>query len=308
MIQIKKILFPADFSRCANQAFSHAIYLAKKHRAELHIMHVITSFEAYPYISPNEFPNREEIDEILNRNASMLINKLVDKDITGLKNIKRTIKRGISEAPVILDYLKDNDIDLIVMGTHGRRGLNSLFLGSTTEEVVRLSHCPVITIRELKEPITIESPKRILVPIDFSDHSLKALEYAKEIAEIFDSRLQLLHVIEETFHPAFSLSGKSSVFDLIPDIEEKTRNKMKQIAKEAKGPKVDYNIYINGGRVASNIIRFAENKSSNLIIISTHGLTGIEHLVMGSVTEKVIRFANCPVFTIKSFGKHLVLS
>ena len=87
---------------------------------------------------------------------------------TEMKIVKRH-ERGIAPAPVILDYAEKNEIDLIVMGTHGRRGLKHLLLGSVAEEVVRLSASPVLTIHEQKEPIPFTSTmERILVPVDFS--------------------------------------------------------------------------------------------------------------------------------------------
>ncbi len=79
--------------------------------------------------------------------------------------------RGFSTAPAILEYAKHNDIDLIVMGTHGRRGLGHLFLGSVAEEVVRLSSVPVLTVRERETPKPFEKMRRLLVPLDFSQHA-----------------------------------------------------------------------------------------------------------------------------------------
>jgi len=191
------------------------------------------------------------------------------------------------------------------MGTHGRRGIEHLLLGSAAEEVVRLADCPVFTIRESKEIKPIKLFERILVPIDFSDHSKKALAYAKEIADSYDANLQLLHVIEDTIHPAYSLSGKSSIFDLVPGIEEDSRRKMEEMVLEAGMAKEKTEQIVIGGQAANDIIEFAKDNTSDLVVIATHGLSGIEHLLLGSVTEKVVRMAPCPVFTVKSFGKDL---
>ena len=199
-----------------------------------------------------------------------------------------------------------NNIDLIVMGTHGRRGLGHLLLGSTAEEVVRLSKCPVFTIKELKEAKPVMHLNNILIPVDFSDHSKIALSHASEIAQSYKAQLQILHIIEETMHPAFSLSGKSSIFDLIPGIEDDCRKRTEKMVNETVPPQVKYDVHIKGGSAASDIIRFAKENSTDLIVIATHGLTGLEHMLLGSVTEKVVRMAHCPVFTVKSFGKDLI--
>ncbi len=107
-------------------------------------------------------------------------------------------------------------------------------------------------------------------------------------------------------HPAFSISGKSSIFDLIPGIEDDSRKRTTKMLNEVVSNKVKSNIYIKGGRAASDIIKFAKENSTDLIVIATHGLTGLEHMLLGSVTEKVVRMAHCPVFTVKAFGKNLV--
>ena len=111
----------------------------------------------------------------------------------------------------------------------------------------------------------------------------------------------MLHVIEEPVHPALSLGGKSSIFDIVPHLKTDCKKRI-----ETEGPEVESEIFIIEGTASSDILRFANETNSDLIVIATHGLTGIEHLLMGSVTEKVVRMASCPVFTIKSFGKQLV--
>ena len=131
---------------------------------------------------------------------------------------------------------------------------------------------------------------------------------AKAIAAEYDARLQLLHVIEETVHPSYYIVGKSSIFDIIPDIQEKTRDALQNLIKDTPGPDVEVAFHVAEGQAATEIIKFAKNHNSDMIVISTHGLTGLEHLLVGSVAEKVVRSADCPVFTVKPFGKSLSIS
>lgn len=307
MIKINKILFPTDFSRCAEQAFTHAIYLAEKYRSEIHILNVNTLFKDYPEFISN-ISSANDIRKMAEDSIYKQINKLID-DVT-LKNIDfiKCQKRGVSAATTILEYSHDNDIDLIVMGTHGRRGLGHLLLGSVAEEVVRFSTCPVFTIREEEEPKPIEEFTNILVPIDFSDHSKNSIKYAKEIANLSNSKLQLLHVIEDTIPVPCSLVEKSSIYDFIPDIEDKIEECMENVFNETNGPNVKHDNYIINGHAAKDILKFAKTHDTDLIVIAVHGLTGIEHLLIGSVAEKVVRMAPCPIFTTKSFGKTLISS
>lgn len=306
MLQIKKILYPTDFSRCAQQALDHALYLAEQYNAELHMLHAIVLHEEDPHNPAHHFPNVEDVHKRLKELAHERMSEAVEPHAKDGLNVKLVQERGISSASVILDYAKEQGVDLVVMGTHGRRGLGHLFLGSVAEEVVRLAGCPVLTIRERKEPMPVEAIERLLVPLDFSEHARAALRHAREIAATYGARLQLLHVVEETVHPAFYVTGETSIFKLIPDIREKSEAAMKNMFNEVGGAEVEFDLHVVEGRAARDIVKFAGKNGADLIVIATHGLTGIEHLLLGSVTEKVVRQAPCPVFTVKSFGKSLV--
>lgn len=308
MIKIRRILFPTDFSRCANQALAHAIYLASKYQAELHVLHGIVLHYDDSSLATNIIRGREKFFnqvEIFTRDR--MSDDLTNFDIKGL-SVKLVQKRGISAAPVILDYTIENNIDLIVMGTHGRRGLGHLFLGGVTEEVVRHARCPVFTIREQKNPIDIHALKRILVPADFSDHCKSALIHAKEIADTYDAKIELLHVYEERVYPPFFASDKVSMFEFQPDLKSKIRKSLIKFFKETVGQEEEVRVKVLEGHAARDIVRYADKKNTDLIVIATHGLTGIKHLLVGSVTEKVVRMASCPVFVVRTFGKSLIQS
>ncbi len=306
MKKLKKILFPTDFSRCANQALAHALDLAKKYHAELHMFHGIVLHAEDPHNPLHHIPDVAEIHKTLKDTATEQMDSIIRSYHAEDFDIVKVQDRGIAAAPVILEYAKDNDIDLIVMGTHGRRGLEHLFLGSVAEEVIRTASCPVMTVREQKEAIPVEDITDILVPVDFSEHSKIAVTHALEVAAAYKAKLQLLHVVEESVHPAFYASGKTSVFELVPNIKAKSEEALDKLMQETKGPKVEHESHVIEGRAARDIVKFAESHDSNLIVISTHGLTGIQHLLVGSVTEKVVRIAPCPVLTVKAFGKSLV--
>ena len=306
MKRLKKILFPTDFSRCANQAFWRAIYLARKYKAELYMLHTIVLHEDDPHNAASFFPDIEDIykklKDIGSHKMDFMIGSFHAEDI----NITKVEERGIASASVILKYARENDIDLIVMGTHGRKGLGHLFLGSVAEEVVRLAQCPLLTVRETKNPEPAEVLNKILVPTDFSDFAQQSLSYAKKIAAAYNARLQLLHVVEQSIHPSFYASGMVSIFDLIPDIETKSREAMEKLNQKTEGPEVETDFFVIEGHAEKDIIKFAKSFNSDIIVIATHGLTTVKHLLLGSVAEKVVRMAQCPVFTVKPFGKSLI--
>ena len=306
MIRIKKILYTTDFSDSSLCVFPQAVYLANKYNAELHMLHAIVLHALDPLNPEDKFPEFDNLVRLFKKNAKKRMDyEILNADLKNL-NVVKAQERGFSAAPVILDYCKKNKIDLIVMGTHGRRGIEHLFMGSVAEEVVRLAENPVLTVRKSDDLMPIASKKKILVPIDFSIHSKTALKYALKIAPTYNAKLQLLHVVEESIHPAFYASGINSIFEINSQLKSRSKEVIREMLDSVGGKEVETDIFVVEGRASSEIIKFAEEKSSDLIIISTHGLTGIEHLLLGSVTEKVVRMAKCPVLTVKVFGKSLL--
>lgn len=303
MIEIKGILFPTDFSRCAEQALLHALYLSKQYQAQLHILHAIVLQGYTTNYSDYDFADLKAVHKQMEYIAMKQMSSLLESHHSDLVRIQQVRKRGIAAAPVIVDYAKDQDIDLIVMGTHGRRGLGHLFLGSVAEEVVRFAPCPVLTIKERQELKPIEELDRILVPVDFSKYSRLALRYAKQIATSYDSHLQLLHVVERPIQPAFYLA--EHFYDVTERIRSRSKGELEKLFQETEGPELSAEFHVFEGRASVEIAEFAKSHGSDLIVIATHGLTGLEHLVIGSTTEKVVRRAACPVFTVKAFGKSL---
>jgi nucleotide-binding universal stress UspA family protein len=306
MLKIKNILFPTDFSNCSKYAFQHAVYLADKYKATLHMLHAIVLFHEDPHEAAFHIHDTEELHHKLENLASEETNSIIASIKPKTAEIIKVQKRGITAADVILDYAQEHNIDLIVMGTHGRSGIKNLLLGSVAEKVVQLAHCSVLSIRELKDPKPLEDLENILVPIDFSDYSRQALSYAKELAKEYQCKLGLLHVVEDRVDPAVYATDKMPISDLMPDVKKKSTDLMKQQLEESPGPEVQAYFSIVEGHAASEIIGFSEKYENDLIVISTHGQSGLENFLFGSVTEKVVRRSACPVFTVKAFGKSLI--
>ena len=303
MVRIGKILFPTDFSECANQALPYALFFARHFQAELHMLHCIDFDRNKPYGSiAHHIDTIEEsfpaIYEEIDRRMDDAIKSHSTEDI---KIVRAHVQEQYS-SDAILAYCDDNDIDLIVMGTHGRRGLGYAFLGSVASEVVRLANCPVLTIRQKREYKPFIEDGHILVPVDFSEHSIKALQYACEIAIKYKARLDIIHVLEEVTYPQAYGVAKG----ITKIMKEKSLKELLKICDKIVGSKVPYYTYAIAGNSPYEILNFAEKNGSELIVISTHGLTGLKHFLIGSVADKVVRRAPCPVFTVKAFGKSLI--
>ncbi len=297
MIMLKKILVPRDFSDCSEDAVHYALDLARRLKAEIHLVFVEVLYaDAYaPTLT------QKATDEVL---KERLLQGVCDDDSTAQVETVCAVRRDIAAAPAIVNYAEENDIDVIVMGTHGRRGLRRWVMGSAAEEVVRTAPCPVLVTRCAETRVAeAEGQNTILVPIDFSRHSRYALRHAKELAGFFHARLDVLHVVEEQLHPTFYNTGIFSIYDMVPDIELRAMEELKTFFKEAEGPEAEAEFHIVHGNAAHEIVDYAKEQEPVMVVMATHGLKGIEHFLLGSVAEKVVRFAPSPVFTVKAFDK-----
>lgn len=302
MINLKKILFPTDFSECALYAFNYALDLAKRFDAELHILHSIVNHSYAGYFSPDQ----EQLYKNLRKNAEHLMDGLLETPLPEGIKIEKLFFPALSASSMITDYSDQSQIDLVVMGTHGRQGLSHLMLGSVAENVIRTSKCPVLTIGHNANQETQISIKNILVPIDFSEHSKKSLNYAMELAKLYNAKLQLLHIIDTPIYPAFYVVDQLATTSISANIKARVTENLSTLFKGLGETQIESEIYAIEGRAALDIAKFAIENKSDLIVIATHGLTGVERFLLGSVTEKVVRIAKTPVFTVKPQGRQMV--
>jgi nucleotide-binding universal stress UspA family protein len=210
---------------------------------------------------------------------------------------------GQAPAEAILSYVEEHEVDLVVMGTHGRRGLQRLLIGSVAEEVLRRAPCPVLTVRYDEGVPSAWNVRNILAPVDFSEASTSAVRHAKELALTYGAQISLLHVVEEVMYP--SAYGMEMADVPGPDVIERVEEGLAELARDEIGYEhvlVESKI----GYAPSTILDYIEENDVDLIVIATHGRSGIERLLLGSVTERVVRRASLPVFVIKSFGKSLL--
>ena len=141
--------------------------------------------------------------------------------------------------------------------------------------------------------------KKILVPIDFSNYSKKALHYTVSFAQQFNSEIDLVYVIEPIIYPADLSMGQLVIPQTNLDFQEKAEEELKELAQSEIGDLLNYNIFVRTGKPFMEIIEAAKEIDADLIIIATHGHTGVEHLLFGSTSEKVVRKAPCPVLTLR---------
>ncbi len=295
-MRIRKTLWPTDFSACSSAALGHALYMAHRHSATLDLLHVVVLHDHDPFHPTYHFPDREAIFQRLGEIAAQGMKEQLSAHDGAALAIDEHQTRGTHAAPDILRFAREHDVDLIVMGGHGRRGLRRFVLGSVAEEVVRLARCPVMTVRE-QDPPRPPAIRRIVVPFDFSENGEAAYKAAGRIAEIHDAEPDLLHVVEAPVYSPYleppRRAGDSA------SIVERAEQSLERFVDESPAPEVPISMRAVEGIAAPSITTHAAKTGADLIVIATHGLTGLEHFLLGSITEKVVRTAGCPVLTLK---------
>jgi nucleotide-binding universal stress UspA family protein len=210
--------------------------------------------------------------------------------------VKQVLARGIAAAPVILDYARKEGAGLIVIGTHGRRGLRRYMLGSVAEEVLAEADIPVLAVREGTAE-QHRAVQRVLVPVDLSDLSEPLVREAAAFCEPFGAHVDLVNVVEPL--PLYvSAVGGVTLFDLVPNVVEETREELRRLAERAVGPRLPVEAHVVEGDAPREIVKLAESLNSDLIVMTRQSLTHLERLIMGSVTARVLRSAPCPVLVV----------
>lgn len=304
MIEIRRILCPIDFSEFSRHALDHAVAVARRYDATVTVLNVCPPVPAAPLVPGAPFAAVTmaapgDLDALL---ASM--KRFVDAETTPVP-MQFEIGEG-DAAREILDRARAIPSDLIVMGTHGRSGFDRLVLGSVTEKVVRRAPCPVLTVPPLVEN-TAGAParlfSRILCAVDFSDASLRALEYAFSLAAgVEGARVTLMHVVEvmpapKPSEPAGEAEAKALDAYVAAAAEARTR-RLEQLVPDSVRAQSTVEQVLAIGRAHLEILRMATERQADVIVLGTHGFA-ISQLLFGSTAHQVTRQATCPVLTVR---------
>ena len=291
-MKLERILCPLDFSEFSARAFEYALSLARRYKCKLLVEHVLhLPFSAYP-----SYVNAEAIDNVAQGLSAFAREQLEDflRKQTG-KGIE--IESFVDEGDVtdtILASAQKQAVDLIVMGTHGRHGLDHIILGSVTEKVLRKARCPVLTVRkpahEFVAPGDSAGPvhlQKILFGVDFSTYSERALLYALSLAEEYKAELTLLHVMED--------------FPLHKDLTAVTSEVVRQLEGLLPPSARKSNLLkprLRVGKPYEEIIRSAREADADLIILGVRGRNALDLAIFGSTTYRVIQKGSCPILTV----------
>ena len=303
MKKLNKVLVGIDFSPHSDAALLEAVRIGRAVDAEVHVVYAEVIHRDMNSPEGNAVARSKDLRGELEKRFRAI--EGTPEDIFEGVKVHFEIIHELAAAAALLSYAAEADIDLIIVGTHGRRGVRRMLIGSVAEEVVRRAVRPVLTVRETMPEAATSVNRTIVAPIDFSQHSARALRVARELAAGRQVPLIVLHVLEEKLHPAFYNMGMFSQYDDQPEVEDRVTSAMRQFVEKVGGPEVKMSFVTHRGVAAREIAQVARDVEPAMIVMGTHGRTGLERWVAGSVSERVIREAPCSVFVVKSFGKQL---
>lgn len=292
---LSKIVVGTDFSKQAKIAIEHSMAVARHAGAELVLTHALSMPEPdyampYPVTTPAVFV--EQVDQIV-------------KDArTNLDNLRERLHgQGVEISHVFVNEMADRGLvkvaqdakaDLIVVGSHGRTGIARFLIGSVAEKVVRHAHCDVLVARK-------EAPtggyKRILVPVDFSESSDLAVERATQLVEPGGS-IELLH--------CWQLPGGSVTYwgSVGPGLGESIKRGAAEFGQKCMEKydtkKADFSLAIEEGDARHQIEKRDESGDYDLVCMGSHGRTGINRALLGSVSEATVRHLKGAVFIVRA--------
>ena len=310
MHTFKNIVLTTDFSLNASAALPYAVALAKPHNGTIHLFHVI---EHEDFAAFSTFGNLFRSSSWITNRRDECQQKLtaLAKDFEATYGVKFV---GIWAAgnPVkeIVHYAREAYADIVVISTHGRTGLPHLMLGSIAERVTRLSDVPVLTIRP-GEPLPDNSChfSTILLPTDFSQNAIAAEPYAMELAKQRGGKILLANVIDDSIFYASEAdptsAGVAAIEDWVKTLRIESDINLKEraefLARES-GLVVEPVQLV--GRVTNMLFTLIHERQVDLVVMSTHGFTGLSRLMLGSIAEDVVQTSTVPVLSVKPAALH----
>lgn len=292
----RSILVPVDGSKLAERALSIAIPLAEQHGARLILLHAHEPITVMNMVAAGVPLRDAELDETMRTDARSYVDRLAKRTRKLTTAAVEGVFRDGAVIPTIVAYATESGAGLILLSTHGRGGIQRLWLGSVADALVRQAPVPVLLVRGAR-PVAkrlLGTPPfvRAVVPVDGSARSEEALAAVKALFGKVRARVTLVHVL----HPMSAVAGMNLkrdpaaevVRDYLEPLARRTASETLEVRHEAR---ID-------AHVARVLLEAAEAHDADLIAIAGQGLRGVQRLLVGSVADKLIRSAAVPVLVV----------
>jgi nucleotide-binding universal stress UspA family protein len=299
MKTIHRIVYATDLSPASEPAWGEAQLLGKLLRAEVVVLHTVAPPPVIPieaYVPPEAYA---ELLRSARREAQKGLDRLVEGAAGSGLTVRIRLEDG-SAAQRILDVVAEEGADLLVVGTHGRAGIQRAFLGSVADRMMRQARCPVMTVRSAPAGEPRREIRRICYATDFSPAARAAWPWAVAIASAAAAEVELVHV---TFEPAADkhLSAET-IGRMARLLHEQGRMEAERFLEGTTLPRERIRVRLTSGDPGEQIVRRAQEQGADLVVMGTHGWSGVVRWMLGSVANHVIQAAACPVLTVSPVG------
>jgi nucleotide-binding universal stress UspA family protein len=291
----EKILVPVDFSEASRTSFGHALSFAAAFGSSIELVHVVELVEpTQPAFWSRELSLANELHSRAARAAEASLRELVP--LLALPPGVAVSTRVLSGTlpGTLVDHAAAAGSGLIVVATHGRGGLARWLLGSVSERLLRSAPCPVLVARNGSASAQPRMA-HILVAVDLSEHSRRALSVAASIAERFGAKLRVLYVSAAPFYG----EGAEQYSGLFERIRGQARTELDELVASSGVPtSILLESTIVSGTPSAEILDWARHSQPDLLVLGTHGRGGIKRLVLGSVAEATARYSQCATLVV----------
>jgi nucleotide-binding universal stress UspA family protein len=293
---IRRIVCATDLSPASEAAWQEAQLLAGLLKAEILLLHIVPTLPlpTEGYLPPDLY---QEVIEAGHRDAREALDRMVASAGDPTLGVTLHLEQGAA-APRILAVAESEAADLIVVGTHGRTGFRRVLLGSVADHVVRAAPCPVVTARTLATgPARL---RRIAYATDFSPAARAAWAYVAALADAAGAEVDLIHVTplpvpDRHIDPA-ALARMARL------LHDQGRAEVEQFLEGHPLPGSRVRPAIVSGVAAEQIAHWAQTRAADLIVMGTHGWSGLVRWMLGSVAHHLVQVAPCPVLTVSPQG------
>lgn len=292
VMRLKSILCPVDFSEFSAAAYEHALSLAEHYKARLVCLHIVELWK-YPFADyAAHQADFAKFSEAINEGGEQQLRDFVKKHSANGVRPELVVRQG-NASNCILSFAQAGNFELIVMGTHGRRGFDHLVLGSTTDRVLRKAPSPVLVVSNPSHNVMTTGSEgghclsRILYCTDFSGNSERALGYAISVAAEYGAELTMLHVVE---HAPDSARTEALIATCTKQLDT--------LVPENERGNLNLRTAVRFGKPYQEIVRHAKEAQTSLIIMTARGGDALDRAIFGSTTYRVIQLEPCPVLAI----------
>ncbi len=289
---IGSILVPTDGSDGSEPGERRGVDLAATVGADLHVVSVVDTRELSPSLSQLDADPKTKQKQLLEEKAETAVDdvaQLARNHLSG--RITTAVERGIPFRS-ITDYVETNDIDMIVMGTHGRTGLERVLLGSVAEKTLRTASVPVVLVPPSEDVVEVGDIEyeNLLLPTDGSEGAEFAIDWGLYLAREYDAAVHTVYSVDTG-----RFVGGTEMADIHDALERAGQAALETVRERARDAGVSANASLGTGPAARMIRSYSQEHDIDLIVMGTHGRSGIERYLIGSVTEAVVRHSDLPV-------------